>query len=135
MPQQEPEQVLLVEDSRAMRDYVSSILEAAGDFEVFEVDNGFEALRALPRARYSLIVTDVNMPDVSGIELCRFVRQSANHADVPIIVISTDASSTDTQRAMKAGATAFLAKPFTAEQFLETLARARQAHTPGDDGP
>jgi two-component system, chemotaxis family, chemotaxis protein CheY len=119
------EQVLLVEDSRAMRDYVSSILEAAGDFEVHEVDNGFEALRALPRGQYELIVTDVNMPDVSGIELCRFVRQSASHQDVPIIVISTDTSSVDTQRAMKAGASAFLAKPFTAEQFLEVLARAR----------
>lgn len=116
-----------------MRDYVSSILEAAGEFDVHEVDNGFEALRALPRGRFALIVTDVNMPDVSGIELCRFVRQSANHAEVPIIVISTDTSSTDTQRAMKAGASAFLAKPFTSEQFLDTLAHARQAHGSKDD--
>ena len=110
-----------------MRDYVSSILEAAGDFEVHEVDNGFEALRALPRGQYGLVVTDVNMPDVSGIELCKFIRQSANHGAVPIIVISTDTSSVDTERALKAGASAFLAKPFTAEQFLEVLARARES--------
>jgi CheY-like chemotaxis protein len=127
-----PEHVLLVEDSRAMRDYVSSILEATGEFEVHEVDNGFEALRALPRGRYGLIVTDVNMPDVSGIELCRFVRQSANHGDVPIIVISTDTSSVDTQRALKAGASTFLAKPFTAEQFHDALDRARRASA-GDE--
>jgi CheY-like chemotaxis protein len=127
--------VLLVEDSRAMRDYVSSILEATGEFEVHEVDNGFEALRALPRGHYGLIVTDINMPDVSGIELCKFVRKSANHGEVPIIVISTDTSSVDTQRAMKAGASAFLAKPFTAEAFHDALARARQASgapQPGD---
>jgi two-component system chemotaxis response regulator CheY len=117
--------VLLVEDSRAVRDFVSSILESAGDFEVHEVDNGFEALRALPRAEYVLIVTDVNMPDVNGIELTRFVRQHAKFAETPVIVISTDASHPDTERAMVAGANAFLAKPFTAEQFLETLRRVR----------
>ena len=120
-----PRPVLLVEDSRAVRDFVSSILESAGDYEVHEVDNGFEALRALPRAEYVLIVTDVNMPDVNGIELTRFVRQHAKFAETPVIVISTDASHPDTERAMVAGANAFLAKPFTAEQFLETLRRVQ----------
>jgi two-component system chemotaxis response regulator CheY len=117
------QQVLLVEDSRAVRDFVSSILESVGVFEVHEVDNGFEALRALPRAEYQLIVTDVNMPDVNGIELIRFVRQNAKFAQTPIIVISTDAANTDTQRAIEAGASAYLAKPFTPEQFIEALAR------------
>jgi two-component system chemotaxis response regulator CheY len=123
------EQVLLVEDSRAVRDYVSSILESAGDYEVVEVDNGFEALRALPRASFSLIVTDVNMPDVNGIELTRFIRQNPKFANTPVIVISTDASHPDTQRALEAGADAFLAKPFTAQEFLATLqdVQARRA--------
>lgn len=129
-----PEPVLLVEDSRAMRDFVSSILESAGDFDVHEVDNGFDALRALPRAQYSIIVTDVNMPDVSGIELVRFVRQNAKFDQTTVIVISTDASTTDTQRAMDAGADAFLAKPFTAEQFLETLARVERGGEAQDGG-
>jgi two-component system chemotaxis response regulator CheY len=117
--------VLLVEDSRAVRAFVSSILESAGDYDVHEVDNGFEALRALPRTDFALIVTDVNMPDVNGIELTRFVRGQAKFADIPVLVISTDASHPDTQRAMTAGANAFLAKPFTADQFLEALARAQ----------
>ena len=116
-----PEKVLLVEDSRAVRDFVTAILESAGDFEVHEVDNGFEALRALPRADYRLIVTDVNMPDVNGIELIRLVRQNAKFVRTPIIVISTDAEHTDTRRALEAGGSAFLAKPFTAQQFLDTL--------------
>lgn len=117
------EAVLLVEDSRAVRAYVSSILESAGDYEVHEVDNGFEALRALPRLDYALIVTDVNMPDINGIELTRFVRKNPKFANTPIIVISTDASHPDTKRALRAGADAFLPKPFSAQQFLETLAR------------
>ncbi|MGH1343301.1 MAG: response regulator [Nannocystales bacterium] len=117
--------VLLVEDSRAVRSFVSSILESAGDYDVHEVENGFEALRALPRTDFALVVTDVNMPDVNGIELTRFVRGHAKFADIPVLVISTDASHPDTQRALEAGANAFLAKPFTAEQFLEAVARVR----------
>lgn len=117
--------VLLVEDSRAVRSFVCSILESAGDYDVHEVENGFEALRALPRTDYALIVTDVNMPDVNGIELTRFVRGQAKLADIPVLVISTDASHPDTERAMAAGANAFLAKPFTAAQFLDALGRAK----------
>lgn len=104
-----------------MRDYVSSILEAEGNFDVVEVSNGFDALRALPRRAYGLIITDINMPDVSGIELTRYVRQSQKHADTPLLVISTDASEIDRERAMKAGASAFLPKPFTSEQFIQAI--------------
>ncbi len=108
-----------------MRDYVSSILEAEGDYEVHEVGNGFDALRALPRDDYGLIVTDINMPDVSGIELTRFVRQTPRHAETPLVVISSEASAVDRDRAMAAGASAFVAKPFTPPQFLAAIASAR----------
>lgn len=107
-----------------MRDYVSSILEAEGDYEVHEVGNGFDALRALPRDQFGLIVTDINMPDVSGIELTRFVRQTPRHANTPLIVISTEASEVDRDRAMSAGASAFVAKPFTPEEFMAAIQTA-----------
>lgn len=104
-----------------MRDYVSSILESEGHYQVHEVDNGFEALRALPHGEYGLVVADINLPDVSGIELTRFVRQNARHTNTPVIVISADASETDEQRALSAGASAFLPKPFTADQLLRVI--------------
>lgn len=107
-----------------MRDYVSSILEAEGEYEVHEVANGFDALRELPRFEFGLVVTDINMPDVSGIELCRFVRGSKRHAETPVVVISTDASKVDRERAMSAGATAFVAKPFDPEEFLDAVGNA-----------
>lgn len=116
-----PMRVLLVEDSRAMRDFVSSILEAHGEYEVEEVDNGFEALRVLPRAEYGLIVSDINLPDVSGIELTAFVRKSQKNAGTPVLVISSDASAVDAERAMNAGASAFLPKPFTAEELIAAI--------------
>lgn len=109
-----------------MRQFVSSILEATGEWSVVEVENGFDALRTLPRRRFGLIVTDINMPDVSGIELTRYVRQAQRHADTPVVVISTDASDTDRARAMEAGASAFLAKPFTGKDLLQVVARARE---------
>jgi two-component system chemotaxis response regulator CheY len=116
-----------------MRDYVSSILEAEGDYEVSEVGNGFDALRALPRDLFGLIVTDINMPDVSGIELTRFVRQTPRHANTPLIVISSEASAVDKDRAMSAGASAFVAKPFSPEEFLAAIREAIK--TPRPDLP
>lgn len=132
-----PDKVLVVEDSRAMRGFVSSILEATGEYEVIEVDNGFDALRALPRGDYALIVTDVNMPDVSGIELTKFVRQNPKYKAIPVVVISTDSASKDLQRAREAGASDFLAKPFTADELLAVIARARTeaAAAPDEAGP
>ncbi len=113
-----------------MRDYVCAILEAAGEFVVHEATNGFEALRTLPRETFGLIITDINMPDVSGIELTRFVRQSERHRDTPLIVISTDAAKVDQERALAAGATAYLPKPFGAEALLalvEATLKEREA--------
>ncbi len=116
-----PIPVLLVEDSRAMRDFVVSILEQEGAFEVRQVENGFEALRELPRQPWGLILADINIPDISGIELIRFVRSHARHGATPVVAISTDASSVDVQRALDAGATCFLAKPFAAEDLRRVL--------------
>jgi two-component system chemotaxis response regulator CheY len=118
------ERVLLVEDSRAMRAYVSAILEA-NDFEVEEAENGFEALRKIPRVTVDVIIADVNMPDVNGIELTRFVRRGPAHAAVPVLIISTDAAHHDVERAIAAGANGFLAKPFTGEELLAAIARVR----------
>lgn len=107
--------VLVVEDSRAMREYVESILERAGDFVVEHAESGFHALQALPRVVPDLIITDVNMPEVSGIELIRFVRKSARFKDTPVVVITTDGHAVDRERARAAGASIMLEKPFDPE--------------------
>ena len=116
-----------------MRQYVCAILEASGQYEVLEVTNGFEALRTLPRQEFDLIVTDINMPDVSGIELTRFVRANARHKATPIIVISTEASVVDAERAREAGATAFVAKPFTGRELITAINEACAAMGNADE--
>jgi two-component system, chemotaxis family, chemotaxis protein CheY len=121
-----PIRVLLVEDSAAMRTFVGSVLEAAGGFVVDEVKDGFDALRLLPRSDYDLVVTDINMPDINGLELIRTIRQHARHAHTPLVVITTNDRDRDVERALKLGASAVLTKPFTPEELLVTVGAAQK---------
>jgi two-component system, chemotaxis family, chemotaxis protein CheY len=113
--------ILLVEDSPSMRRFARTALEAVrtdlGDIEIVEATSGFDALRWLPRGRYDLVVTDINMPDVNGLELVRFIRQSPAHRAVPIVLISTQSSDRDRERGLGLGANAYLVKPFAAEDL------------------
>jgi two-component system chemotaxis response regulator CheY len=115
------QRVLVVDDSPTMRAFVVAALESEG-FEVTAAKSGFEALKILPGASFHLIVTDVNMPDINGLELVKYVRQSPNHRTTPLVIISTDGRDKDRDRGMQLGASAYLVKPFTPEALL-TLAR------------
>src|SRR5262245_1848948 len=113
--------VLVVEDSATMRGFVTAALEAAGPFAVTQAESGFHALKILPRARYDLVITDINMPDINGLELVRFIRESESHKDTGVIIISTDGREADRERGLKLGADAYLKKPFLPEQLLEVV--------------
>jgi two-component system chemotaxis response regulator CheY len=119
------QRVLVVDDSSTMRAFVVAALESDG-FEVTAAKSGFEALKILPGASFHLIVTDVNMPDINGLELVRYVRQSPNHKSTPLIIISTDGRDKDRDRGMQLGASAYLVKPFAPDALL-SLARTVMA--------
>ena len=116
-----PRRILVVEDSASTRSLVRAILEApafsatVGPVEVTEAQSGFDAMRLLPRARYDLIITDINMPDVNGLELIHFIRRSEQYRSTPLVIISTQATERDVERGRKLGADAYVPKPFTAE--------------------
>src|SRR3954471_11698224 len=118
--------ILVVEDSVSTRSLVRAILEdpafaaAVGPVELTEAESGFDAMRLLPRARYDLIITDINMPDVNGLELIMFIRKSEIYRSTPLVIISTQGTARDVDRALKLGANAFLPKPF-AEAALRDL--------------
>jgi two-component system chemotaxis response regulator CheY len=116
------QRILIVEDSAAMRAYVRAALEAEDDHEIVEATSGLDALRLLPRGPWSLVVTDINMPDLSGLELVAFIRRG-QHKHTPILVISTEGRETDRERAMGLGADAYLTKPFAPEDLLRVVAR------------
>jgi two-component system chemotaxis response regulator CheY len=107
------EHVLIVEDSPTMRALLVSALEGlARPLKVTEVGSGFDALRRLPRERFDLIVTDVNMPDINGLELVSFVRRNPAYARVPLVIVSTEGSDRDREKGLALGADAYLVKPF-----------------------
>jgi len=117
--------VLIVEDSGAMRSFVRAALEGQVDgddpIEVVEASSGFEALRLLPRGPYDCVITDINMPDINGLELVNFIRKSEHHKKTPLIIISTQASERDKQRGIALGADSYLAKPFEADDLRELV--------------
>jgi len=113
--------VLLVEDSRAIRSLVVTTLQGLGDIRIVEAETGFHALKALPGAQFDLIITDINLPEITGLEIVRFVRQHPVHAGVPILIISTQRSEADVRRGMGLGASAYLGKPFEPEQLTAAV--------------
>jgi len=121
--------ILVVEDSASTRSFVRAILEdpasaaAMGALEVTEAQSGFDAMRLLPRARYDLIITDINMPDVNGLELIHFIRKSEHYRTTPLVIISTQATERDVERGKQLGADAYVPKPFSPEAMRETCAR------------
>jgi two-component system, chemotaxis family, chemotaxis protein CheY len=111
--------VLVVDDSAATRAFLAATLEGGGPYRVTQAENGFEALRLLPRRRFDLVISDVNMPDINGLELVRFVRESAAHKHTPILLVTTDGRPADIERGQRLGATAYLIKPFQPEDLLK----------------
>lgn len=115
--------ILVVEDSTSTRSLVRAILEdstfsrAIGAIEVTEARSGFDAMRLLPRAHYDLIITDINMPDVNGLELIHFIRRSEQYRATPLVIISSQATERDVARGRKLGADAYVPKPFSPEDL------------------
>ena len=112
--------ILVVEDSFSMRSFVRSALESGGELgevDVVEASGGFDALRLLPRGPYDLVITDINMPDINGLELIQFIRTNEHHRTTPILLISTQSSERDRARALSLGADGYVAKPVTPEDL------------------
>jgi two-component system chemotaxis response regulator CheY len=85
--------------------------------------SGFDAMRLLPRGHYDLIITDINMADINGLELIHFIRKSDHHKATPLVIISTQNTERDIERGLTLGANAYLPKPFTAEGLRAVVQR------------
>ena len=113
--------VLIVEDSPTMRSLLATTLEAVEGFVVREASSGFDALRLLPREKIDLIATDINMPDINGLELISYLRSTPRYAHIPLFIISTEGSEQDRERGLMLGADEYLVKPFAPEKFLKLV--------------
>jgi two-component system chemotaxis response regulator CheY len=127
--------ILIVEDSSAMRAYIRATLEAGDDegVEIVEAASGFDALRLLPRGPYDLVITDINMPDINGLELVKFVRDSEQYRAVAVMIVSTQSSERDKQRGLALGADEFLAKPFSPEALRAAVSKSLRTRAAGTE--
>jgi two-component system chemotaxis response regulator CheY len=117
------QRILVVEDSATMRSLIASTLEELDPaVKISEAGSGFEALRLLPRGAFDLIVTDINMPDINGLELVSFLKKTPAYAGIPLIIVSTESSQRDRDKGLGLGADAYVVKPFEPEA-LRAIAR------------
>jgi len=116
-----PKKILIAEDSPTMRALIVSTIAELGEFETVEAANGFEALRILPREKVDLIITDINMPDINGLELVSFIRSNENYRETPLFIISTEGSERDREKGLALGANAYLVKPFAPHQLQDLV--------------
>ena len=116
--------ILIVEDSVTTRALIRAIIEETGDFNIIEAGSGFEALKLLPTREFSLVITDVNMPDINGLELINFIKSNSRYSHVPLIIVSTERSEEDRKRGMALGAVAYITKPFKAQELQEVIRQA-----------
>ena len=103
---------LVVEDSAMMREFIISSLSTFSAIRSVEAANGFEALRLLPQKVFDIILTDINMPDINGLELLSYLKNHPNYQAIPVVIISTEKSEQDRKRGLALGAIDYLTKPF-----------------------
>lgn len=113
---------LVVEDSAIMRGIIVSSLSNLQQVRSVEVANGFEALRILPQEKFDIILTDINMPDINGLELISFLKNHPHYRTIPVVIISTEKSESDRKRGLELGADEYLTKPFEPGE-LENIIR------------
>ena len=113
--------LLIVDDSKVMRDMVAACLRPIGEISFEFAGSGLEAIERLALAGYDLVVLDLNMPDVGGIEVIEFIRTQDKLRALPILVVTTRGDDASRSRVLEAGASGFLAKPFAPDQILSEV--------------
>jgi two-component system chemotaxis response regulator CheY len=114
--------ILAVDDSKSMRQMVSMSLKSAGH-EVFEAEDGVEALNIARNNEFDLVITDINMPNMNGVELITELRALPAYKFLPILCLTTESSGDMKTRGKAAGATGWIVKPFSPEKLLSVINR------------
>jgi two-component system chemotaxis response regulator CheY len=114
-------EILVVDDSKVMRDMVVACLRAHGELEFTHAASGLEAIEQLSLKPFDLVVLDLNMPDIGGIEVVEFVRAQDKLKRLPVIVLTTRGDEASRARALEVGASQFMTKPFTPEALLSAV--------------
>lgn len=110
--------ILVVDDSKVMRDMIVACLRAIPETNFVHASSGLEAIERLSLAPFDLMVLDLNMPDIGGVEVLEFVRAQDTLRALPVLIVTTRGDEQSRQQVLNAGATSFLAKPFTPDSII-----------------
>lgn len=113
-------QVLIVDDSSTTRRIISAAIKSL-QLQYEEAKDGFEALQKLPTKNFDLLIVDINMPNINGLELIQYCKNSDLYKDIPIIIISTEDSEEDKKKGLSLGANAYLMKPALPDQVIDVV--------------
>jgi two-component system, chemotaxis family, chemotaxis protein CheY len=113
--------VLVVEDSSTMRSLIVTTVEDLMGFETVEVKNGIEALKVLPTQTFDLIITDINMPNINGLEVVKFVKENPRYKAIPMIIVSTEQGEKEIQKGLALGASEYVTKPFHPDNLKKVI--------------
>lgn len=119
--------ILVVDDSTTIRQLVSKALEEAG-FQVMTAENGKQAFARINERRPDLIISDIDMPEMDGIELCKKTHDDPNLALIPFVIMSANSDRAIMRRLLSLGASGYLVKPFNLEQIVITAERLLSHH-------
>jgi two-component system chemotaxis response regulator CheY len=114
--------IITVDDAATMRKMIAFTLKAAG-YDMIEAEDGLAALNLLKTRSVDLVITDVNMPNMNGIELTRQVRTFPHLAKVPILLLTTESDPAIKNQGRAAGASGWIVKPFKQEQLLAVVGK------------
>ncbi|MFM9912395.1 MAG: chemotaxis response regulator CheY [Methylophilaceae bacterium] len=115
--------LLVVDDFSTMRRIIRNLLKELGFTNVEEAEDGVSALNKLQSGRFEFVVTDWNMPNMSGIELLKNIRKDPNLKDLPVLMVTAEAKRENIVEAAQSGANGYIVKPFTATTLEEKLNR------------
>jgi two-component system chemotaxis response regulator CheY len=117
--------ILVVDDSSLTRKAIKRIINMLelDVNEIIEAENGAEALKILEENKIDLVLADLNMPEMGGIEMIYHMRGNEATKSIPVVVVSTESSTTRIEGLLADGAKAYLHKPFTPEDFKEVITK------------
>jgi two-component system chemotaxis response regulator CheY len=115
--------VLIVDDSAAIRKILQRVLRQAEVplGQIYEAGDGLEALKALDTLRVDMVLADINMPNMDGLQLLERIKSSDKWKHLPVVMVTTEGGESKVMSAAKLGAVGYVRKPFSAEQFRQTF--------------
>ncbi|MGH9144337.1 MAG: response regulator [Vicinamibacterales bacterium] len=112
--------ILIVDDSPTIRKMVRASLRPLEAFELIEAANGMDAIEQVALGPVALMILDLNMPDMHGVDVLRFLRHHPSSREVPVVVLTTRGDDSSRDAAIAAGATQYMTKPFVPQALLST---------------